>query len=461
MKIATKNTLLSLTTLLLISVQCFAQNESKNWYFGNNAGIDFNTTPPTALMNNAGTASDYMSAISDANGSLLFYTNGVTIWNKNNQVMSNGTGLLGTTSSGQSPLIIPQPNSNLYYIFTVDQWGNGNGLRVNIVDMTLQSGLGAVTIKNNMVYTPATEKITAFYNATDNYFWIITHAFQSNEFRVYKVDDQGILFFPVVSASGSINGGSAGQFNNAVGELTISSDGTKLINACYGGGFFELFDFDSNTGIVSNPRIINGYPNAFGATFSPDGSKLYVSRWSSDNRIWQYDLSQTTWSQVLNSATQIATVSPNPGYLQLGPDNKIYVAKYNGTSLDVIDNPNNMGNSCTYLSDGFYLNGKSSSAGLCNSIVFQTTTGVENIVAKSQLSVYPNPSTGSININFSGDDYRNLKLFSIEGKLILEKTISKNESNVFLQDLKTGFYSVELKAENGKSVHEKFTVINN
>lgn len=374
MKKSTRNTLLNIVAMLLITIQSFSQNQSKNWCFGNNAGINFNTTPPTNLINNSGSASDYMSTISDANGSLLFYTNGVIVWNKNNAIMYNGTGLNGTTSSGQSPLIIPQPNSNLYYIFTIDQWGNSNGLQVSVVDMSLQSGLGAVTIKNNSIFTPATEKITAFYNAADNYFWIITHAFQSNEFRVYKVDDQGILFFPVVSPIGSINGGSSGQFNDAVGELTISSDGTKLINACYGGGFFELFDFDSNTGVVSNPRLINGYPNAFGATFSPDGSKLYVARWSSDNRIWQYDLSQTTWSQVLNSVTQIATVSPIPGYLQLAPDNKIYVAKYNGSSLDVIDNPNNLGTGCNYISDGFYLNGKTSSAGLCNSIVFQLAT---------------------------------------------------------------------------------------
>lgn len=39
---------------IMIIVWCFtafvyAQNQGKIWYFGNNAGLDFNTSPPTPL----------------------------------------------------------------------------------------------------------------------------------------------------------------------------------------------------------------------------------------------------------------------------------------------------------------------------------------------------------------------------------------------------------------------------
>ena len=62
--------------------------------------------------------------------------------------MSNGYGLMGSPVSTQSALIVPLPgSSNIYYVFTVPQWGNANGFRYSIIDMSLKSGLGAVTLK--------------------------------------------------------------------------------------------------------------------------------------------------------------------------------------------------------------------------------------------------------------------------------------------------------------------------
>ena len=70
------------------------------------------TAPPI----NSGEGS---SSISDSNGQLLFYTDGVTVWDKNNAVMQNGTGLMGNGSSTQSALIVPC-TCDKYFIFTTD-----------------------------------------------------------------------------------------------------------------------------------------------------------------------------------------------------------------------------------------------------------------------------------------------------------------------------------------------------
>ncbi|MFC7667853.1 hypothetical protein ACFQT0_10980 [Hymenobacter humi] len=52
--------------------------------------------------------------------SLLFYTNGETVWNRKHQPMPNGRKLMGSGSSTQSALIVPDPGSgNVFYIFTV------------------------------------------------------------------------------------------------------------------------------------------------------------------------------------------------------------------------------------------------------------------------------------------------------------------------------------------------------
>lgn len=71
---------------------CFSVNAqfANNWYFGANAGLNFNTVPPTPPSVGTTSNVDNSSAISDVNGNLLFYTDGMKVWNSNNLVMPNG-----------------------------------------------------------------------------------------------------------------------------------------------------------------------------------------------------------------------------------------------------------------------------------------------------------------------------------------------------------------------------------
>ena len=82
----TRNILIVNLILLLISPISYAQKEGNIWYFGNNAGLDFNTNPPTVLSNGAMHAPEGSSSISDATGNFLFYTDGASIWNRNHQM---------------------------------------------------------------------------------------------------------------------------------------------------------------------------------------------------------------------------------------------------------------------------------------------------------------------------------------------------------------------------------------
>src|ERR1700712_474911 len=79
--------------------------ESNTWYFGFNAGLDFNATPPQALTNGALYSQEGCASICNKRGALLFYTNGVTVYNKNHTAMPNGTGLYGDNSTTQSAII--------------------------------------------------------------------------------------------------------------------------------------------------------------------------------------------------------------------------------------------------------------------------------------------------------------------------------------------------------------------
>jgi hypothetical protein len=135
--------------LIFCSTFIFGQKQGNIWYFGNNAGIDFNNATPKPLGNSALKTLEGCATVSNSKGELLFYTNGITVWNKNHLPMPNGTGLLGDTSSTQSAVIVPQPlTPNIFYVFTVDAEGRANGLQYSIVDMSLNGGLGDVKTKN-------------------------------------------------------------------------------------------------------------------------------------------------------------------------------------------------------------------------------------------------------------------------------------------------------------------------
>ncbi len=60
--------------LFVFILFCFksqSQNETNNWYFGANAGLNFSTIPPTILTNETLVTQEGYSNISDAFGDFL------------------------------------------------------------------------------------------------------------------------------------------------------------------------------------------------------------------------------------------------------------------------------------------------------------------------------------------------------------------------------------------------------
>ncbi|MBK7667999.1 MAG: hypothetical protein IPJ32_12065 [Sphingobacteriaceae bacterium] len=125
---------------------------ANNWRLGNGYGLNFSPSTPTITGSSiASNHVDNSSTISDASGNLLFYTNGYTVWNKNNVIMSNGSGLIGDYTAGQCALIVPIPCSpDKYVIFHTTMFSNPGNLCYSVVDMTLNSGLGDVVFGQKM-----------------------------------------------------------------------------------------------------------------------------------------------------------------------------------------------------------------------------------------------------------------------------------------------------------------------
>ena len=361
----------------------FAQNEANIWYFGSNAGLDFNSGTPVPLLDGALNTDEGCATISDNNGSLLFYTDGITVWNRNHVVMLNGTGLNGHPSSTHSAIIVPQPNNpDIYYIFTVDALepedtvdpSLNKGLQYSEVDMSLDGGLGGITSNKNIIMNqPTTEKVTAVRSSSFDGYWVVSHKWNSNEFIAHIVSNVGVGVIPVISSVGTVVNdvplfpGFAVPAGRGIGQIKISPDGTKLAVARSKGlSEAQLFDFDAATGIVSNPiTLVDFNPDneeVYGIEFSPNSKVLYVSiTW---NGVYQYDLNAGSPVDIINSQL-IVTPLPRPyNALQLATDGKIYVAKSGDQVIDVIDNPNVVGTGCNYQFEHLSLGGRTSQIGL-------------------------------------------------------------------------------------------------
>ena len=220
--------LLSKKLIIFFLLSCFfivdAQNEFSKWYFGQGAGLDFTSAPPTVLTNGAMSAPEGCATISDNAGNLLFYTNGVLVNNSSHTAMANGTGLLGHNSSTQAALIVKQPGINtLYYVFTTADVGSSNGARYSIVDMSLAAGLGSVTVKNATLYTPTCEKQVAVRHCNGKDVWIISHEFNSDHFIAYQLTSAGLNPNPIISGVGEVITGGSGL--SIVGQIKIYANG--------------------------------------------------------------------------------------------------------------------------------------------------------------------------------------------------------------------------------------------
>ncbi|WP_405368993.1 T9SS type A sorting domain-containing protein [Nonlabens sp. Asnod2-A12] len=410
-------------TFLFFSNLLIAQNHGRFWYFGENAGLDFSTSPPTVLNDGQLNTIESCSAISDDLGNLLFYTDGTSVWNKNHIVMTNGQGLSGSSSSAQQLIVRNRTTTNEFLIFTV----NGNtGLSYSVVDMTLDNGLGDVDVsrKNISMNQSAQEKVTAYINPLVTVNWIVT--FNNGIYFSYPLINSSIdITNPTVSALTATS-----VLTDERGMLKISPDGSKIANTSVGdiNGAF-LTDFDPITGAISNPiRLTSStaFNRFYGIEFSPDSRLLYVNSNTENSsnacgitnqrEIFQYEINgSSNWNQnpyFLGGSTG----SPSSrGSLQLAPNGKIYFARNCQPWLGVIENPTQIGTFANYVDDAIPLaNGTRSREGLPNVAVqvyantFNTVNGIATLDLGSDGCSISDPlfsnsqfNVSSLNFNFN------------------------------------------------------------
>lgn len=366
------------------------------WAFGYGYGLDFSNGNPVSFLSNI---SDERCAATacDENGQLLFYTNGDTVWNKNGEIMPGSqTALLpnpfstdGGTRTGyiQGALIVPVVgNADQYYIFSMESlalildeainpvgstlYTHSQRLFYSIVDMTLDNGKGDIVANKKGILLDSllgAPLIAAPGNGCN--IWLITHDMNIPQFRSYEISGSGINELPVISNSGNINAelmdSVAFRINwvYTMASMKMSPDNRKLALCSY--NYFnnsgqndlglEIHDFDPATGILSNSITLDSVIGYTAACFSPDNSKLYANRGAGladpayVGAIDQYDLSQPTLTDIVNSRVVLLDSAMANSDMKIGPDGKIYTNAVRIDSICRIDYPNLPGTACNFV----------------------------------------------------------------------------------------------------------------
>ncbi len=368
----------------------FSQKETYNWYFGDSAGVSFMPDGefPYALTDSKMKQMEGVATISDKNGNLLFYSDGVFVWNKKHNFISYGGGLKGEYSSSRSAIIIPKPRSNrYYYIFTIDSFerslGNKadtNGLRYSVIDVLGDGGNGAVLPDkyNVPLLNSAVEKMITVNHSNQLDVWLIVYNRKDNSFYTYLIDKDGINA-PNIQKRNALDSIS---LIDAVFNLDYDIKHNKLINCSRDNFSFEIYNFDNATGQIDikNVMILPSYNfNAedansidstqffipYSAIFSEDGSKFYGSCYRKS--ILQYDLTLGDVSSIIASRFVVADSTWGDGSfgaIRRAPDNKIYVSCDTSLYLAVINYPNQLGDNCEFIKQGVFLEGKRCRLGL-------------------------------------------------------------------------------------------------
>jgi len=376
--------LLTIAVILAIAAslpaQSFFQREKRDyiWLLGyassaqvpgfGGTRIDFNYTLPTVAyeyrdMNFEAAA----TSICDAQGNLLFYSNGIYVANYLHEPMENGTGLnpdpyTDEWADGGCPypqviLALPQGMDQYLLVHCVvsrREEPNEHGEFIysdkalfSRIDMSANDGEGMVTLKNISLLQDTIDrhgKITAVRHANGRDWWVVIPEYYSNGFYRLLVTPDTILNHGLQAIGDTVPSG--------LGQAAFSPDGTKYARLnIYRLGqdqYVDIYDFDRCTGTFSNPVQFTYRDTALmgGLAFSENSRFLYVS---SFRFTYQFDLEV---ENVADSKTIVGFPEElGEGYFlsQLAPNRKIYIGTQGTTShMHIIHNPNKRAPACNF-----------------------------------------------------------------------------------------------------------------
>ena len=480
-----------------LPIALFGQGVCNNWLLGYAHGIDQYTTsqkgtidfnagfpnviPTTRKMNFFGTQGN----ISDINGNILMYSNGIWVANSTGDTMMNGNGLnpgqfadnhytYGSTIS-HGNLFIPYPGDSSKIVL-FHQTGNyainlaSSELFYSVIDLNLDSGLGGVTLKNQIAFSDTISwGFAACKHANGRDWWIIA------------IKDNSDVLYKVLFTTNGISTISTQNFGSKIADLgtaclpVFSLDGTKFAFSTahsIGGPLpwvsrVNYFDFDRCTGVFSNHQSINITDGALpsGTSFSPNGNFLYAV-----TTLHVYQIGTANIPMLADSVATydgfLSAQSPTVfAYTYLAADGKIYIASGGyGVDIHYINYPDSLGLACDVQQHAlhipcyhlrsvpnhpnYFLGAETGS--ICDSL----TVGINTLSkANLNLKVFPNPLTGpNLSISYLLEQNKEgiIEIIDINGRITYYQVLPQwsTVQNIAVPNLHSGMYLLRLKSGN-------------
>ncbi len=442
------------SALLIVLCVCmfqfsYSQKEANHWYFGFSAGLDF-SSGSLELDSRSQMYVDHGSAVaSDEDGNLLFYTNGIAVWNRNHNIMPNGTLPKGSASSGtmQNCVIVPKVGTpDVFYIFTTNTIGHENeGLRYHTVDMSLDNNRGDITVTSTPIVDSLTVGCALTQHANETDYWLVLRAITktSNSWRekllIYLIDENGINLtssFLTNTDPLHITAQNTGKF---------SPNGKRL----YWGS--NVYGFDHTTGAILGFTALCDQPFSYtDGEFSPSGDIIYVSTAGGDHfTLDQFDLRAfDVQASRISVDIETDTIKYEKGGLQLAPDGKIYISYLR--NIGVIHFPENLGVACGLEQSSITVPGSASwHFPVFSSHLFKSlSTNTKDQPIEYSVDIFPNPAGKVLNIRQDAIHYTHCALAQLNAKPLLEQTIDSEQFRIDVSTIPSGIYLLKLSNQN-------------
>ncbi len=420
------------------------------------------------------------ASISDIQGELIFYTNGCSVFDSTFNVMENGNEinpgnfhdshcLFGNYPGPQNSIIIPVLNTPSDYLYLHKKWERNTELDIEISGIyvtiiSFNESLTGKVVEKNIGIDPERSTTGSLLEAIPHQngidWWVVdfTKGPEENFYLSYFLNQDTIVLQHEMEID---NVESLNERCSSTSQSCFSPDGTKFAKMCPDTGF-DLWDFDRSNGMISNYRHLPIETNyvTCGVGISPNSRFAYLS--CSDS-LWQVDLWEEDLSigleliDTLDKSADPFTVT-NFGYQQLGPDCKIYmntIRQYDW--LHVITKPDEKGKACDFRQHSIQLPHLNEPGSFPNFPHFRideedvcdpTITSVFGlpVEGESQVTVFPNPTSGSFQIENMPFGKKSISVASLQGSIVY-KTNTDASSMMLDVHLASGVYFIFINNE--------------
>ena len=493
-------TIFTVLSIIILALNSYAQKQDYVWPTGRDyqgideikrgAIIDFNEKGAKFESGVIGyNFHSYSASICNENGRLLFYTNGCAVLDSTGSLAENGDSLnynewfeerwqgdcKRNGYPGTQDITILPFDEHRYVVVHKVKIYNGfafeDSISINVSIVDVSENELSVLVKDSLLYEKGdlcVGYLTAIANAENVGFYILQPKVEDSLIVTYYLDETG---FTELSNQNSGNF-FTGYRSSASGTARFSPDGTKYAFYNYYDGL-HIYDFDRSTGEISNHQevvifdSINVEDIRFGSMeWSADSRFIYTA---SRDELHQVD----TWEPNLQDGVRLIDIydgTQDPFattffLMALAPDCKIYMAATNGSfSYHVINNPDQLGTACNFVQNGIQLppdvvgmpsfpnhpRWRVDEEDKCDPTI--TSIFGEAVYYRSELSVYPIPSSGIYTVDIPLQKSGVVHVTSIQGQILrsYEVASSARTITVDISDMPAGLYHVEYYPHDNK-----------